>query len=125
MDEHRQAPEQRTAQRLLARELTALVHGESVALDAESASSDFTRPAGERTAEELAALVDEIPTTRLERSRLAADLDIVELLVETGLATSKGDARRAIEQRGIYVNDAQLDGDTVVVAGRARCTIAS
>jgi tyrosyl-tRNA synthetase len=114
MDEHRQAPEQRSAQRLLARELTALVHGERVALDAESASSDFTRPAGERTAEELAALVDEIPTTRLERSRLAGDLDIVELLVETGLATSKGDARRAVEQRGIYVNDAQLDGDTVL-----------
>ena len=91
--------------------MTTLVHGAAAAAEAEAASSDFTRAAGERSAAELAALADEIPTTRIDRSRLQAGLDLVELLVDTGLARSKGDARRAIEQRGIYVNDAQLDGD--------------
>ncbi len=112
--EHAQAPERRHGQRTLARAVTTLVHGAVVAAEAEAASSDFTRAAGERSAAELAALADEIPTTRIDRSRLQAGLDLVELLVDTGLARSKGDARRAIEQRGIYVNDAQLDGDTTL-----------
>jgi tyrosyl-tRNA synthetase len=117
MIEHREAPEQRRAQRLLARELTALVHGTSLAAEAETASSDFTRPAHQRSADELAALVDEVPTTRIDRSRLAVGVEIVDLLVETGLSKSKGEARRVIAQRGIYLNDTQLDGEATVDTG--------
>jgi tyrosyl-tRNA synthetase len=109
MATHAKAPDERHAQRVLARALTELVHGEAAAAEAERASSDFTRPADERSEAELAALVDEIPTTRIDRSRLEAGVDLIELLAETGVAGSKSDARRALQQRGVYLNDRQLD----------------
>lgn len=114
MAEHATAPEHRHGQHALAKAVTTLAHGEAAADEAEQASTDFTRPAGERAVDELAALVDEIPTTRVERSRFDGGVDLIEVLVETGLAKSKGDARRAIEQRGIYLNDAPVDGATSV-----------
>jgi tyrosyl-tRNA synthetase len=49
----------------------------------------------------LATLAGEIPTTRVESQALD---DLLALVVRTGLASSNGDARRAIDQRGIYVN---------------------
>jgi tyrosyl-tRNA synthetase len=114
MAEHVAAPDRRIAQRALGRAVTSLVHGDAAALDAEQASTDFTRAADDRTAEELAGLVDEIPTTRIAREALETGYDLVELLVEAGVASSKGDARRAIEQRGIYLNDRQIDRSTPV-----------
>ena len=110
MTEHVAAPERRLGQRALAEAVTSLVHGAAAAVEADRASGDFTRPVEERSEDELAALVDEIPTTRVERSALDGGYDLVQLLVDTGVASSKGDARRAIEQRGIYVNDTQADG---------------
>ena len=53
-------------------------------------------------------LAAEVPTTELAPGELAAGLDIVDLLVRTGLAKSKGDARRTLEQGGVYV-----DGEAV------------
>jgi tyrosyl-tRNA synthetase len=105
IDDHRRMPEQRRAQRLLAREMTALVHGEDAAVEAERASRDFTKRADGRSPAELEAMAGEIPTTVIARGRIARGVDLVDVLVETGLARSKGDARRALDQRGIYVND--------------------
>ena len=48
------------------------------------------------------------PTVRVSRSKLR-DLSIVELLVESGLAKSKADARRGIQGRGFYVNDTPIE----------------
>ncbi|MCX7621410.1 MAG: tyrosine--tRNA ligase [Acidimicrobiales bacterium] len=101
---HREAPERRVGQRALAREVTALVHGDAAASEAEAASREFTRSASELRPEELAALAGEIPTTEVAADRLDG-IDIVDLLVDCGLAKSKGDARRTIEQGGIYLND--------------------
>jgi tyrosyl-tRNA synthetase len=103
-DEHRRAPEQRLAQRTLARELTTLVHGEAAARGAEQASAvlfggslDDVDEAG------FEVLAAEVPTTEVGPGELDEGLDIVDLLVRTDLATSKGDARRTIEQGGVYV----------------------
>ncbi len=101
---HREAPEHRVGQRALAWEVTALVHGEAAAREAEAASREFTRAAAELAPEQLAALAGEIPTTTVPAGRIDG-LDVVDLLVEVGLAKSKGDARRTIEQGGIYLND--------------------
>ena len=59
-------------------------------------------------------LAGEIPTTTIDRERVAGGLDLVELLVEAGITKSKGEARRVLGQRGIYVNDVQIDGDRTI-----------
>jgi tyrosyl-tRNA synthetase len=109
--EHRTAPEKRLAQRTLARELTTLVHGAEAARGAEQASAvlfggslDDVDDAG------FAVLEAEVPTTEVSAAELDAGLDLVDVLVRTGLATSKGDARRTAEQGGVYVGGEQVSG---------------
>jgi tyrosyl-tRNA synthetase len=123
--EHRTAPERRLAQRELAGALTSLVHGPEAATGAGQASSVlFGGPVAELDESGFEVLAQEVPTTGLEPGELAAGLDLVEALVRTGLAQSKGDARRTIDQGGIYVAgeqtrdvDRRLSGGDVV-AGR-------
>ena len=102
--EHAKAPERREGQRRLAWEMCALIHGAATADEAAAASTGFTSATDALSADQLAALVDEIPTTRTD----VAGRDVVDLLVEVGLAASKGEARRLIAGGGIYVNDAAL-----------------
>jgi tyrosyl-tRNA synthetase len=102
--EHVRAPERRAGQARLAWEMCALIHGAAAADEAAAASTGFTSAAGSLSAEQLAALTDEIPTTHTE----IAGRDVVDLLVESKLAASKGEARRLIAGGGIYVNDVAL-----------------
>jgi tyrosyl-tRNA synthetase len=120
--EHREAPERRLAQRELARALTTLVHGEAAARGAEQATAVLFGGAlddiDEAGFEVLAAEVD---TTDLAPGELAGGLDIVDLLVRTGLAKSKGDARRTLGQGGVYVNgEAVGEVDRKIAGGDAR-----
>ena len=90
-------------QKRLAREMVALIHGEAAAGEAVAASQGFTRGVRELAADELAELASEIPMTT---TRVLGEL--VALLVETGLATSNGDARRSIAGGGISLNDERV-----------------
>ena len=101
---HAQAPEKREGQRRLAWEICALIHGPAAADEAAAASTGFTAATDALSAEQLAALAGEIPTTHAD----AVGRDVVDVLVETGLAASKGEARRLIAGGGIYVNDVAL-----------------
>ena len=103
--EHARAPERRAGQGRLAWELTALIHGSAAADEAAAASKGFTGATDALTEEQLAALAGEIPTTHVD---VIVGRDAIELLIETGLATGRGDARRLIEGGGIYVNDSAL-----------------
>ncbi|MGH9187507.1 MAG: tyrosine--tRNA ligase, partial [Acidimicrobiales bacterium] len=87
---HGAAPERREGQRALAREVTTVVHGAGAAAAAEAASAvlfgsdlDGVDPAV------LAMVAEEVPTTTIDPERLIAGIDVVELLVETGLVLSK------------------------------------
>ncbi len=111
--EHAKAPEQRAGQQRLAWEMCALIHGAAAADEAAAASTGFTSAADSLTLDQLTALADEIPTTHAE----IAGRDVVDLLVETGLAASKGEARRLIAGGGIYVNDAALGESRPLEAG--------
>jgi tyrosyl-tRNA synthetase len=112
---HLQAPERRVAQRLLAREVTHLVHGRAAAAAAEEASEVVFGRGGERpSAEALASLVDGVPTARLGREALASGLTVVDLLVEAGVVGSKSEARRVLDQRGITVNGARAEAGAVI-----------
>ena len=101
-DEHEQAPEKRRGQRRLARENTAIVHGEAGAAAAEEATELLFGSGDPLEASPTAFefLRDEVPSSRLA----PVGADLVDLLPATGLVKSKGDARRQLEQGGVYVN---------------------
>ena len=104
---HAEAPHQREGQRRLAREVTTLVHGTDAAGAAEAASAIlFGGDPREASAESLAFVADEVPTTGIERSRLHAGIDLIDLLVEAGVFTSKGEARRTLN--GVAVNSERV-----------------
>ncbi len=99
-------PERREAQRTLAREVVTLVHGTAAMAEAELAASALF--GGDLTGLDESMLLDVFdgaPSTTLSRNRLADGLSLVDLLVETELATSKGRARTIVEQGGAYVNN--------------------
>ena len=102
--EHAKAPERRAGQQRLAWEMCALIHGAATADEAAAASTGFTSAADSLSEAQLAALTGEIPTTHTE----IAGRDVVDLLIESALAASKGEARRLIAGGGIYVNDVAL-----------------
>jgi tyrosyl-tRNA synthetase len=112
MAEHRAAPERRRAQRALADDVTTLVHGpDACAAAVEAAEVLFGGDPTTASAEALAAVAREVPSSRLPRSALA---DTVGVLVGCGLASSNGDARRTMAQRGIRANGRQLtEGDAL------------
>ena len=102
-------PERRAAQRALAHEVCTLVHGESETLRAEAATaalySEEITGLDEDTLLEVCA---DALTTVLARARLE-DLTLVDALVLTALAKSKGQARTTITQGGVYVNNRRVD----------------
>ena len=106
IESHSSAPQHREAQRFLADELTSLVHGDTATARArEVADVLFGSDPTTASAETLAAVAREIPCSKVAPSALE---DAVELLVELGMATSKGDARRTISGRGYRVNGVVL-----------------
>ncbi|HEX2048705.1 MAG TPA: tyrosine--tRNA ligase [Acidimicrobiales bacterium] len=119
-------PAEREAQRALAREVTALVHGEAAAASAERVSAAlFGGDLRELTESELEDVFGDAPSSRLPRSRLEGEgVGLVELLAETGLVPSRSAARQAIAQGGVSLNGArQADlerrvGPSDLLAGR-------
>jgi tyrosyl-tRNA synthetase len=102
-------PERRQAQRALAREVCALVHGADEAGRAEAAASAlYSRKLASLDEPSLLEVGAETPTSTRGRAALDGDgLSVVDALAEAGLATSKGEARRLVTQGGVYVNDRQ------------------
>lgn len=108
---HAEAPAQRLGQRTLAAQVTALVHGDEAAGAAEQAAEIlFGADPREASSEALATVAAEVPGTTLEPGeRLAEGIELVPVLLRTGLAASQGDAGRQLEQRGIAVNGVKAD----------------
>ena len=103
MDRHRTDPAGRAAQRLLAREVTALVHGENAVERAVAASAAVF--GGHAEDADYAALAETMPNVAATLAELEGGLPLADVLVRAGLASSKGEARRGIEGRGFSVND--------------------
>lgn len=109
---HRAAPHERIAQRRLAYEVTTLVHGSPAADQARQASEVlFGGTVTGAPAEVFEMLADEVETWRVPRAELAAGLTMVDVFVRSGLASSKKDARRTLEQGGGYGNDVRIGPD--------------
>ena len=94
------------AKEILAYELTSLVHGEEEAKLAEASAKALFSGAGAS---------DNMPTTELTEADLSDGcIDIMSLLVKTGLCASKSDARRNIQQGGV-----SADGTKVTDIGKS------
>jgi len=109
------APEERLAQRVLAEEVTRMTHGPEGLARAERVTEFlFGKEVAELRADDLAAGLADAPTTEIPRDELAAGLPAVDLLVRSGLESSKGAARRLVASGGAYLNGRRLeDGATV------------
>lgn len=106
---HLQRAELRAAKDVLAFEATALTHGTEAATQARAASRSLFGGDGEAQG---------APTTIIPAARLAGGVDLVDLLVETGLAESKGAARRLIQQGGAYLNGERVSAASAMVDDR-------
>ena len=107
MDEHRAAPEKRLAQRALATDVTALVHGSAAEqAAAEAAQVLFGGDPTAASAEALAVVSREVPSSEMTREQLG---DQIAVLVQTGLASSNGEARRTLTQKGFKANGKTLE----------------
>ncbi len=97
-----------TAKEILAYELTALVHGKDEAEKAQQAARALFSGAGNTA---------DMPTTALSAADFSDGMGLLDLMVATGLAASKGEARRLVQQGGVSVNDAKVtDPATMVTA---------
>jgi tyrosyl-tRNA synthetase len=105
--DHEAHPERREGQRRLARELTALVHGQDVIAAIEAAAQVlFGRPIDEADPAAFALLEGELGTTRIPAGELDG-LDPIELFTRSGLAKSKGEVRR--NPGGYHLNQVPLE----------------
>jgi tyrosyl-tRNA synthetase len=103
-------PHERAAQRRLARELTTLVHGEHATEAVEHASQAlFGR--GELSRLDEATLRAALRETSIAELTPGTPDGIVDLLVASGLAQSKGAARRTIAEGGVSVNNTKIDDE--------------
>jgi tyrosyl-tRNA synthetase len=112
----RAEPFRREAQRTLAREVTTLVHGPQ-ATDAVIAASQALFGQGDLAtldAATLAAAVAELPNAELPASAL-----VVQALVDTELTSSLSEARRAVAQGGVYLNNVKIDDEGATLEGAA------
>ncbi len=115
-------PEQRSSQLQLATEVTTRVHGTAAATAAQDASRIvFDKRLDPRgiAVDVFQMLADEVPYTRVVVST-DATVSILDALVNTGLAKSKGDARRQLQQGAVSVNGRKLGAEELDVgAGEA------
>lgn len=112
-------PYRRAAQKALAEDVTRRLHGET-GLGAARRATDalFGGDIEGLGADEIADVFSEVPSSEVAATALEGDgLPLVDLLAETDLVSSKGDARRSIRGGGIYLNSRRVEdeGTTVTV----------
>jgi tyrosyl-tRNA synthetase len=93
----------RQAKQVLAFEATRITHGEEAAREAqEAAAAVFGEGAPGQD-------LDAMPTTAIAVHRLVAGVNPIDLFAEVGLVRSKSEARRLLQQGGMYVNDQRVE----------------
>ena len=93
------------AKKVLAFEVTKLIHGEEEAIKAQAAAEALFAGGADMSA---------VPTTEVAKDQIG--VTIVDLLVSTKIMPSKGEARRLIQQGGLTVNDEKVEDTSMVVA---------
>lgn len=110
VEQHSVDPGKRVAQQRLAAELTRLVHGiEGLAVAQRATAIFFGGEIEQLNDAQLTQIFADVPSRELSRTRLDEEgLGLLDALVESGLAKSKGEARRCVTQGGAYVNNRRV-----------------
>ena len=110
-------PEQREAQRVLAREVTRMMHDETALVKAEQASAVlFGGEISGLSAGEFVEICADVPSSELAKDQLSgAGISVVDLVAGSSLAKSKGEARRSIQEGGISVNNHKVGDEKQMI----------
>ena len=111
--QHSEQPQARIAHKALAKEVTALAHGEAAANEAIRASEIlFGGELDGITETTFREIAGEVPTHEIKLDRFGGEgLWLPELLHEAGLAQSRGQARKDVKGGGVYVNNRRTDDE--------------
>lgn len=112
MEKHRAAPQAREAQETLARLVTELVHGPAAVAQAAAATDALfgKRAFVNLSREERAVVLAEVPTHTVRGSEAREGYPLVDALAAGRLSSSKSDARRLIDGKGVTINDFPVTG---------------
>tara|TARA_B100001564_G_scaffold359995_1_gene384523 strand:- start:101023 stop:102318 length:1296 start_codon:yes stop_codon:yes gene_type:complete len=112
---HKKEPHLRLLQNRLAREITALVHSKNDLINAEKASKilfskDFKKDIQSIDKSLFLDIFEGVPTAQIPNNRIKAGLDMISVLFdETKFLSSRGDARRALNENSIMINKEKVD----------------
>lgn len=120
IEEHIESPHLRILQKIIAKEITIFVHGEDAFKKAVEASQilfgNATSKALQKIDTELfLELFEGVPQTKVSMSKIKKGIDIISALVlETGFLKSNGEAKRALSENSISVNQEKVDQKYIV-----------
>ena len=120
ISEHQEAPHLRLLQKTLAQEVTTWVHGKDALEKAEQASEILFGKATEEVFKSLNTttfneIFEGVPQKEIERSILENKASIIDVLSEvSGFLSSKGEARRALQENSISVNQQKVNAEYMV-----------
>ena len=105
-------PHKRLPQQRLAAWLTEFIHGASGLASAQRASAVLFggKEISDFDDQQLLEIFADVPSFELSRAALTDGVPLTDALVQTKLASSKGEARRTIEQGGAYINNRPVSG---------------
>ena len=118
--EHAKNPPSRVLQKALAEDITIRIHSEEDLLTAIAASKIlFGKSAKEDLAAlpeaELLSVFEGVPQCEIDKSTFDKGVNVIDLLSDlSGFLSSKGEAKRALKENSIRVNQGVVDGDTVI-----------
>lgn len=103
-------PHTRTAQKRLAQWMTQFVHGPAgLATATQATEVFFGAEINDLNDAQLGEIFHDVPSASITAAELHAGLPLLDALTKVGLAKSKSDARRTVEQGGGYVNNRRID----------------
>ncbi len=111
-------PDKREAQRRLAREVTKLVHGDDGLRKAEKATNIlFGEEITDLDSRDVLDIFSDVPSTDLNKNKLIdGTLTIVDLASECNITSSRGEAKRLIKSRGLYLNNRRIEDERYIIS---------
>lgn len=118
IEEHKGNPSKRIIQNQLAKRVTEFIHGRSALEEAiattEKLFADQSAPAESLSIEDLESM-EGIVKSDFAKAKIAAGIDVVSLLADTGIFTSKGEARKMVQGGGVSINRRKVDSVQLTV----------